>query len=95
MNMPTKILTLEQFPPVPSPNGRCRIDVITLYLRDLLHAHLNGRRHGINLPGLGEMAKFFGVPQLDVFDAFQNLRREGYDYSLEGFETPVTFWEKQ
>jgi hypothetical protein len=54
----------------------------------------NGAKSGklVILPSIMIMAKAFKSNHLKVHDAFQRIRRYGYDYSLKGMDQPVVFW---
>lgn len=66
---------------------------IFLYLRQLLQSHGIAQGHEVQLPSISRLAAFFRASQMDVYDAFQQLRKSGIDYHLQGMDAPITFEE--
>lgn len=47
----------------------------------------------VYLPPIMSLAKHFQTNHLKVYDAFQHLRQQGYDYALDGLDNPIPFWQ--
>lgn len=91
--MNVKHLDLSDFPPLPiATDPESRVDIISVYLGRLLNLQGVTQRFPLQIPSLSQLAKFFHCSQMDVYDAFQRLRRRGYDYELSGMDQPVLFW---
>lgn len=91
--MNVKHLDLSDFPPIPfATESANRVEIIAVYLGRLLSLQGVTQRFPLQIPSLCQLANFFHCPQMDVYDAFQRLRRRGYDYELSGMDQPVLFW---
>ncbi len=47
--------------------------------------------NSLSIPSVMELAMFFGCSPLDVLDAFYELRKQGYLYTLNDLYRPVSF----
>lgn len=65
---------------------------ISSYLQQLLEKHGSQEGKVIYLPSLMQLAGFFQMSHLQVHDAFQYLRQDGYDYELKGMDMAIPFW---
>ncbi len=65
---------------------------ISTYLREELEK--SGAHEGkvVTMPSLMKLAQFFGVSHMEVHDALQHLRQQGYDYNLKGMDAAIPFW---
>ncbi len=73
-------------------SGQSRDKVIRSCLLKTLEIHESHRGKRVMLPSLMALAGFFEVSQILIHDVFQQLRKEGYDYVLNGLEEPIPFW---
>ncbi len=89
--METHTLALEQFPAHPEA-GRETAESITRCLDDLFREQGLVPGESLRIPPLLDLATFFRCPHLEVYDAFQKLRKQGYDYEISGLDDPVLFW---
>jgi DNA-binding transcriptional regulator YhcF (GntR family) len=91
--MTTDAIDLKQGQPFPKLNhGIPPVFPVAVHLEQLLKQHLIAQSDVASLPSLMELARFYGVSQMDIHDAFQVLRRKGYDYLLAGMDVRITFW---
>lgn len=67
-------------------------DFIARVLRRILKNYGAESGQIVILPSLMLMAQYFQVTHMVVHDAFQLLRRQGYDYHLKGMDLAVAFW---
>lgn len=91
--MNIKSLALQDFPPLPKSNeGGRPAEFVAVYLSRLAGVHGSVPERPFRIPSLTQLAYFFRCSQMDVYDAFQRLRRQGLDYELLGLDHPITFW---
>lgn len=68
---------------------------IAIYLEEffqtsLSQARADGHAH-ILMPSITALRGFFGCTAMEMYDALWEIKRRGYDYQLEGIETPIRF----
>lgn len=91
--MNTKSLTLATLPPFAQfETDNNRGYQIALYLERLLSAYQLSNDNRIVIPSLTDLAHFFQVSQMEVYDSFKILRKQGYDYLLSGTNEDIPFW---
>jgi DNA-binding transcriptional MocR family regulator len=93
--MNTHLVELAEMPYYPASTLKQGVQYshfISQYLAQLLEAQRISPMTQVKIPSLEELAKFFKCTQMNVYDAFQTLRDEGYDYYLAGMDQPILFW---
>jgi hypothetical protein len=91
--MSIKSLALQDFPPLPKTHKEGHpAEFVAVYLSRLAGVHGSVPERPFKIPSLTQLAHFFRCSQMDVYDAFQRLRRQGLDYELLGLDHPITFW---
>lgn len=89
-------LNLDSFPPyTPVARDQNCCCHISDYLLKLFEAYEVNNGQDLFIPPLLNLAQFFKVTHLDVHDAFQLLRKKGYDYQLGGLDNAIHFWYLQ
>ena len=85
-----RTLGVDELPPF-QPESYVETEVqIANYLRKLLRTHGMGSRPTIMLPPICALSGFFACSELDVFDAFQELKKNGYHYRIQGLDALIT-----
>lgn len=88
-----KHLALKDFPPfTASENDTPACQQIFRYLSSLLEGYQVKAGEEVFLPSLLTLSRFFETTHLEVHDAFQLLRKQGYDYCLESLDAAIRFW---
>jgi hypothetical protein len=78
--------------PLKLKGGKPSCQMVSACLQGLLE--VSGAKTGIllTLPSLMQLARHFNTSHLVIHDAFQTLRKQGYDYNLKGMDAPIPFW---
>jgi hypothetical protein len=63
---------------------------IANYLKKLVRTYGMGSQPTVVLPPIYALACFFCCSELDVFDAFQELKQQGYHYRIQGLDALIT-----
>jgi hypothetical protein len=91
-----KQLDLEDFPPYEYQyNETDQPESLSAYLELFLIQNCDGVGEKITLPSLSELASFFHCSRMEVHDAFQRLRKVGFDYFFHGIDYPIDFWKEK
>lgn len=86
-------MELSSFPPFPHYDiGHGRSPMIAGYLAALFNSRQIPVGTPLFIPSLTAMARFFNCSQMDVYDAFQALRKNGFDYQLSDLDHCITLW---
>jgi hypothetical protein len=65
---------------------------ISTSLKEALEKFGSASGQVLHMPSIMAIAKLFKTNHLEVHDAFQHLRTQGYDYNLVGMDAPIPFW---
>ncbi len=88
----TQNIPLSNFTPLVNLAGRKPSESISKYLQKILESNSVKSGGTVTFPSIMAMARFFKTNHLEVHDAFQSLRFQGYDYELKGMDHPIRFW---
>ncbi len=92
MSTPTSTIQLKDLQDATETMPSSTIHIIAGCMDNVLSR--NGVKNGelVYMPSLMSLARFFQASHITVHDAFQQLRRNGYDYHLTGMDNPIQFW---
>lgn len=89
-----RIVGLVEFPPYARGNFGSVTHMVTSHLRRLLE--FNKQRYnceGLVIPSVTVLSGYFNCTELDVLEAFHELRRQGYDYEIHGLDMPISYYD--
>lgn len=85
-----RALGVDDLPPYKPDNHICSDVQIANYLKKLVRTHGAGETPTLMLPPICSLSGFFNCSELDVFDAFQHLKKQGYHYRIHGLDALIT-----
>lgn len=62
------------------------------YVEHVKQTYESGEEQGLFLPSLVCLSECFQCSAVEVYQALESLRAEGFDYYFMSFESPVTLW---
>jgi hypothetical protein len=90
----SKILHWEDFPAAAHNLEGLGVAAITAYLRRILDEFEDSAFiKYLVIPSPLALSGFFHCSEDEIFNALQELRRQGYEYETAGHSGPITLWD--
>lgn len=87
------VIWLEEFPPCSFNTGISSTLQIVTYLRRMLESRQNEQARALVIPSVIELSGFFHRSELDILDAFSELKSQGYEHRIPGLDGLITIWD--
>jgi len=84
-------IPIQDLPAPRFPHGEVTSVQLADYFQQLFHIqkdHPKTFKTEVELPSVVKLAEFFFCSELDILDALQDLKQQGYDYRLQGLTRP-------
>ena len=72
-------------------DNRLQSQDIRAYLQSIWTPEGN---NNYSVPSLDKLSETLDCSQMDIYDALRLIQKDGYDYELQGIDSPILIWQK-
>ena len=87
------VMWLEEFPPCTFTSNTSSTLQIAAYIRTMLETRQGEQATSLVIPSIMELSSFFQRSELDIMDAFSELKNQGYALRIPGLDGLITIWD--